>query len=175
MGIPARNYIAYRKPQYLRNSESPGLSDIISWQSETVEIFCACEAVPAIFKFRIPATTHPFSEKERHLQIVPLAGNPLDVALLPERLLVSVDTVHEPASTIITRKAIVTLPRIQCFDLAASADKAIGSATSLESLADTMNDGQDGLELTNDPAALKSLRELLYGIENLRKRGNEDT
>lgn len=131
--------------------------------------------MPAVLRFTIPATVGSIAESDTALAVFPLAGNPLDVALLSGHLVVSVDTVHEPASTEDLRTALVTLPRVQDFDLNEVSKDTVGVPSLSTPLAEALNNDSTSPELSAGTNSLKPLRDLLYGYENLRKRGNEDT
>jgi len=62
-----------------------------------IAVLCACEGVPALFKF-VTRTVPVSSADDFHLTILPLEGNPLDIALFQGFFLVSIDNVHEPNS-----------------------------------------------------------------------------
>ncbi len=68
------------------------------------EILVACEGVPALFSFKIDATTNTSSAATEYSSAIALKGNALDVAFLPGSptlsvAVVSIDHVHRPGST----------------------------------------------------------------------------
>ena len=103
----------------------------------------------------------------------PLAGNALDVALLPDHVLVSVDNVHEPAFRDVVRKNTEAVPRLHCIALETAEMES--SRAPHEALVGASSDGAIGLEIANDESLLKRLQELLYSVENLRKRAGEES
>jgi tRNA (guanine-N(7)-)-methyltransferase subunit TRM82 len=167
------------------------------------EILVACEGVPALFSFKVDATTNTSSAATEFSSAIALKGNALDVAFLPisptsSAAVVSIDNVHKPASTKEVRQEKVRrhslstrtrltisqeVHRLQCFsseengkwqedphtsealksfheqvfDVEAGASSGDGSATGNE---------KSGLGSADD----KALRDMLYSVENLRKR-----
>ncbi|KAJ4400795.1 tRNA (guanine-N(7)-)-methyltransferase non-catalytic subunit trm82 [Didymella pomorum] len=156
------------------------------------EVLVACEGIPALFSFKVDATTTTSSATTEYSSALALKGNALDVAFLPisptsSAVVVSIDNVHKPAS-IKEVRVEKEVHRLQCFssqengkwqedahtsealksfreqvfDVEAGAIGGDGSAT---------GNGQGGLGSADD----KALRDMLYSVENLRKRpGAED-
>lgn len=67
------------------------------------EVLVACEGIPALFSFKVDATTTTSSATTEYSSALALKGNALDVAFLPisptsSAVVVSIDNVHKPAS-----------------------------------------------------------------------------
>lgn len=142
-------------------------------KNPTINIFCACEGIPAIFNFNLSAATHPLPMGNVPVRVFALAGNALDVVLHSGKLLVSIDNVHEPASIQDVRNTVVEVPRFQTFEYVESNGNAAREPRLLE---EAIN-GNEGLEISiggDNDDDVKNLRSLVYGVENLRKRGNEE-
>lgn len=157
-----------------------GLWAIPNEQSKE-SVLVACEGVPALFHFMImieqtiPDLCH----------VLPLAGNPLDFVVLDlpsdgSIAVVSVDNVHEPGSTSSLRQGGRS-PRLQMFKINSSEtwepysgidkdlewfsyEAPMGRAADGEA-------GEPGYVIVEDE---KMMRDLLYGVENLRKRAGAD-
>lgn len=68
------------------------------------EVLVACEGVPALFSFKIDATTNKSTHTTEYSGAMALKGNALDVTFLPtspssSSAVVSIDHVHKPGST----------------------------------------------------------------------------
>ncbi|KAL1609366.1 tRNA (guanine-N(7)-)-methyltransferase non-catalytic subunit trm82 [Nothophoma quercina] len=68
------------------------------------EILVACEGIPALFSFKVGATTNTGTDVTAFDAALALKGNALDVAFLPisptsSAVVVSIDHVHKPGST----------------------------------------------------------------------------
>ncbi|KAI4661583.1 uncharacterized protein J4E78_004372 [Alternaria triticimaculans] len=129
--------------------------------AETVVV--ACEGVPALFGFRLGASIPGYA--------IPLDGNALDLAIIrtstgPLNLAVSIDNIQKPGSTTEVRED--TAPRLQYF-----ARQHDGTWHADAELAETLKSFDQG---GNDRLADdKAVRDMLYNVENLRKRpGAED-
>lgn len=172
------------------------------------EILVACEGVPALFSFKVDATTNTSSAATEFGSAIALKGNALTVAFLPvsptsSAAVVSIDHVHKPGSIKEMREEkvrfnkhckawfLTTLQdvhRLQCFSSQENGKWEEDSHTSeaLKSFHDQVFDieagaisgddsatgnGKGGLGSADD----KALRDMLYSVENLRKRpGAED-
>ncbi|KAI4918983.1 tRNA (guanine-N(7)-)-methyltransferase non-catalytic subunit trm82 [Alternaria infectoria] len=129
--------------------------------AETVVV--ACEGVPALFSFRLGASVPGYA--------IPLDGNALDLAIIrtstgPLKLAVSIDNIQKPGSTTEVRED--TAPRLQYF-----ARQQDGTWHADAELAETLKSFEQGGDdrLADD----KAVRDMLYNVENLRKRpGAED-
>jgi len=102
------------------------------------------------------------------MHVLPLGGNPLDVVVGSDRLYVTIDNIHEPGTTKERRKSAVATPRLQCISLSSPTEPQTSS--DLEKLLNEYND----MQLTDDAKELKAVSDLLYNVENLRKRGGEE-
>ncbi|CAI9625604.1 unnamed protein product [Alternaria burnsii] len=126
-------------------------------------ILVACEGVPALFSFTLGVSTLENS--------IPLSGNALGVAIIHTstgslKLAVSIDSVQKPGSTTEVREDKV--PRLQCL-----ARQQAGGWHEDPELANTLKIFEQGGDklLADD----KAVRDMLYNVENLRKRpGAED-
>ena len=155
----------------------------------------ACQGIPALFRFTIGDPAAPG-------EILPLGGNALDVAFLYSqatyRMVVSIDNVHVPGFTTDVREDEVSdlagdvawlelmqpqqgPHRLQSFLLQDGqwTEEAISGGVLEWFSHDMASDKQSGSEGRGDGARteteLKKLRDMLYGVEKLRKRpGAED-
>jgi tRNA (guanine-N(7)-)-methyltransferase subunit TRM82 len=159
-----------------------------------------CEGLPALFHFTISGNKQVSDLK----QTLPLSGNPLDLTVLKSGhdtalIIVSLDQIHEPGSTTLRRQGGVScyslthptvkltklqdVPhRLQVFSpdssgvwsanseldkVFASLDRQVQEDTPLGAqteVADVLSSGTQN-----------AIQDILYGIENLRKRaGPED-
>ena len=57
----------------------------------------ACEGVPALLQFEVPSKDTKIATD---VDILPLSGNVLDVAAFDDFIIVSVDNIHLPGSTL---------------------------------------------------------------------------
>lgn len=169
------------------------------------EILVACEGVPALFSFKVDATTNTSSAATEYSSAIALKGNALDVAFLPispasSAVVVSIDNVHKPASTKEVREekvrhhinstpicltTVQEVHRLQCFSSQENGKWQEDSHTSeaLKSFHEQVFDVEAGAT-SGDGSATgkglgsaddKALRDMLYSVENLRKRpGAED-
>jgi len=140
----------------------------VDTQQQT-SVFCGLEGVPALFQFVLP-TIKPTKIDASAIQmhILPLGGNPLDVVVDGARLYVTIDNIHEPGTTKERRKSTVATTRLQCISLSSPTEPQ--SSSGLEKL---LNE-HIGMQLTDDAKDLKAVSDLLYNVENLRKRGGEE-
>ncbi|KAI9802221.1 MAG: hypothetical protein M1825_002942 [Sarcosagium campestre] len=139
-------------------------------QDTATDIVVALEGIPALFMLQLSA-----KGDLSFRQTLPLQGNPLDIAVHPSKALfiVSIDNIHDARST--------TKPRsepgktlIQAYSAATAPlgesrwqEDVDSAATWLE----IIDQAASALDLTQ----LRSLRELLYDVEKIRKRpGSED-
>ncbi|EPE29584.1 WD40 repeat-like protein [Glarea lozoyensis ATCC 20868] len=122
-------------------------------------VLVTVEAIPGIFVFKLIDTTLT------HVQNIFLRGNALGVVTTPSRVITSIDTIHTPASTIELR----------------SSDKPDSSFVTfkftngvLEEDSDFKIAGVKDSEIVDaDSVENKRMKNLLYSIENLRKRVGE--
>ncbi|KAI4648837.1 uncharacterized protein J4E79_009909 [Alternaria viburni] len=126
-------------------------------------VVVACEGVPALFSFGLGASVPG--------NAIPLDGNALDLAIIrtstgPLKVAVSIDNIQKPGSTTEVRED--TVPRLQYF-----ARQQDGTWHADAELAETLKSFDQGGDdrLADD----KAVRDMLYNVENLRKRpGAED-
>ncbi|KAF1912259.1 guanine-N(7)--methyltransferase subunit TRM82 [Ampelomyces quisqualis] len=153
-----------------------GIWEIPSSKDQGTEVVVACEGLPVLFSFKVDIGAVLGSS-------LALSGNPLDVAFVQTSqnswtMIVSVDNVHTPGSTA-ERRGNQDASRLQCFATQAdgqwSEDAGIREALNIFAEAgcniDTaFNDGP-----SSGPTESKGVRDILYHVENLRKRpGAED-
>ncbi|KZM18532.1 tRNA (guanine-N(7)-)-methyltransferase non-catalytic subunit trm82 [Ascochyta rabiei] len=143
------------------------------------EILVACEGVPALFSFMIGASASSG-------KAITLKGNALDIAFLPttqasSTLVVSIDHVYKSGSTKEVREDR-DVSRLHCFSTQGNGDWQEDSHTleALRSFHDQVFDVEVGASGGDFSSGLgsaddKALRDMLYNVENLRKRpGAED-
>ncbi|KAH7077021.1 guanine-N(7)--methyltransferase subunit TRM82 [Paraphoma chrysanthemicola] len=143
--------------------------------SETTRIFVACEGLPALFGFDVGAAATRGTS-------IPLRGNALAVACVPNSqgsytAVVSIDNIHKPGSTTELRSD-GNAPRLQYFSKLDDGSWQEDSSLN-QVLADFAERGHAlDVEAGNGSAAApegKTLRDILYSVEKLRKRpGAED-
>lgn len=140
---------------------------------EGIEVIVVLEATPALLFFHLNEQEHMeyrgFSNVE---------GNVIDVAIMTMNdkgaVLYSMDTIHKPFSTSMMEDGEAGLrPSVGAFSFVPSS----GSWQQASDLADTLLQNMEDCARSRpffgqaNAAKGKSLRELLYGLENLRKRG----
>ncbi len=93
------------QPYNLNNGDDTALavSGLWSLPDSGIAVLCACEGVPALFKF-VTRNIAISSADDFEMTILPLEGNPLDIAVFQGFFLVSIDNVHEPGSTTSVQK-----------------------------------------------------------------------
>jgi tRNA (guanine-N(7)-)-methyltransferase subunit TRM82 len=161
------------------------------------EILVACEGIPALFEFKL-------GDSSATSNIITLSGNPLDVAFLCSgqttfSAVVSIDNVHLAGFTTDVREDEVSehagdvswhelmqpqqgVHRLQSFlmqDDGQWAEEAMTGSVldwfSREATSDKTRGSEGRGNGASTETAAKRLRDMLYGVENLRKRpGAED-
>ncbi|KAF2186820.1 guanine-N(7)--methyltransferase subunit TRM82 [Zopfia rhizophila CBS 207.26] len=135
------------------------------------EILVACEGVPALFNFRLGGKQKPSTIGE----VIPLSGNALDVTFIcPSKetrtAVVSVDNLHKPGSTTETREDLGPY-RLQYFSYQ---DGKWGADPTMDATLEWFSRRGADDSARNDDAK-KAIRDILYGVQNLRKQaGAED-
>ncbi|KAH7417023.1 guanine-N(7)--methyltransferase subunit trm82 [Cadophora sp. MPI-SDFR-AT-0126] len=120
-------------------------------------VVVTCEGIPALFTFTLTP-----SNQLTHLQTLPLQGNALAVSPITatSKFIVSIDTIHKPGSTSEVRTDdLEDLKSLQTFEF--QDDILVESALAFE----RSEGGEE--EQVGDSGRLGNL---LYGLENLRKR-----
>lgn len=121
-----------------------------------------------------------FDDTMGFIGTVPLEGNVIDFAILQEQgtVVYSMDTIHEPFSTTAVASDLKqqTRPSIGATSsgsMFAPPEKNVGSHGKLiASMEQCVKD--QPFVMQEAPGKGRSMRELLYGLESLRKRGGED-
>lgn len=114
-------------------------------------------SIPALFVFLLTPTN-----TLQHIQRLQLPGNVLSFDSSPESVIVSVDTIHTPFSTSVLRNAAVeNINPLQAFKFE---DQRLIPAAPFET-------SEQQVEMTE--VAAGRWGNLLYGLENLRKRDGE--
>jgi tRNA (guanine-N(7)-)-methyltransferase subunit TRM82 len=161
------------------------------------EVIVACEGQPALFSFNIATGANMTSS-------IPLQGNPLGVAFIQtsqdsSTMIVSVDNVHKPGSTTEIRDDQVSKhfprlaalrrseantqhqggARLQCFSR--QGGKWRNDSSTEEAMKPFVEEGSRvGPSASSGPGPMgsgddKAVRDIIYHVENLRKRpGAED-
>ncbi|KAF2831496.1 hypothetical protein CC86DRAFT_443164 [Ophiobolus disseminans] len=159
-----------------------GIWAVRSSSDDVNEVLVACEGIPALFVFNL--------EPSSSGTCIPLQGNPLDVAFVQLSqgswtAIVAIDNIHKPCSTTETRDD-KDAPRLQHFSRPIPTGSQWHEDTSLREVLGSFAkegsklgvEGADaGATETSSPksAGDKALRDILYNVENLRKRpGAED-
>ncbi|KAK0118877.1 tRNA (guanine-N(7)-)-methyltransferase non-catalytic subunit trm82 [Cadophora gregata f. sp. sojae] len=118
-------------------------------------IVVACEGVPALFIFLLTP-----SNRLEYLQTLALPGNVLALSLTSSRLIVSIDTIHKPGSTNELRtETTENLNVLQTFEFSTQELMLVEGALAFAKI-------EEDWKLD----AVGRLGNLLYGLENLRKR-----
>ncbi|KAF2806880.1 tRNA methyltransferas-like protein [Mytilinidion resinicola] len=146
-------------------------------------VLVTCEGVPALFHFIIDGRKKVSSLQ----QTLPLTGNPLDLTLLEsgpitEFIVVSIDQTRAPGSATMLRQKDDVPSRMQAFSLGSSGGWNLTSMldVTLERLnsqaqADALLGREAEVVNPETPGKQSPVQDILYGIENLRKRaGAED-
>lgn len=144
-------------------------------EPDQATVVCALEGVPALFRFSLYfQNLQSLTDTTIETSVVPLAGNPLDVAVLGNeaQMLIALDSIHKSGTTNEVRPGtnhISAVPRVQCFDLESFQDVSTESAIvkALNEVAST--------EVSSEEKDVKAIRELLYPNANLRKRAGEES
>ena len=132
--------------------------------------------VPKLFPYTFEDKGKLVAQSPLHL-----SGNALDATFLANssNVIVSVDNVHEPGSTIV-RRSLLASPQaiLEVFSIYASAAGLVWEKTS-NAMADAVN-GRGTAELissgdeTESKQQWHAISNLLYCAGNLRKRGREE-
>ncbi|KAF2442314.1 tRNA methyltransferas-like protein [Karstenula rhodostoma CBS 690.94] len=144
------------------------------------EILVACEGIPALVSFKLGSSS-------RTGKVLPLNGNVLDLAFIASDAggaiaAISIDHVHHPGSTQEVRQE-PGASRLQCLSNYNSGewedDKTLTGSLERFSRPMPNEERESGIASEADRGKAdnkaKALRDLLYGVENLRKRpGAED-
>ncbi|KAF1969035.1 guanine-N(7)--methyltransferase subunit TRM82 [Bimuria novae-zelandiae CBS 107.79] len=146
-----------------------GLWSVPTAEEEDDEILVACEGLPALVNYR-------FGSSSKSAKVIPLTGNVLDLAFIdvPEvgpTAVISIDHVHEPGSTSVVRTEPLA-SRLQYLSRQSGEwreDKTLSKALEGFSRAVQGDAGIDA-ECSSSKGDDKALRDMLYGVENLRKR-----
>ncbi|KAF2468149.1 tRNA methyltransferas-like protein [Lindgomyces ingoldianus] len=167
-----------------------GIWSVPRCQPEREVILVACEGIPALFRFGIQGTQGASKIGE----IIPLSGNALDVAFICPptgacTAVVSVDNLHKPGSTTETREHEGPF-RLQYFSyqdgewredrtferkLEWFSSRALVEKASSAAGQDARSDSTGETARARLAVDEKAVRDMLYGMENLRKRpGSED-
>ncbi|MCJ1328878.1 tRNA (guanine-N(7)-)-methyltransferase non-catalytic subunit trm82 [Thelotrema lepadinum] len=138
---------------------------------QTGELLVACEAVPALFVFKL-GTEGTLNFRSALL----VEGNVLDIAIRSEArtLFYTVDNVHAPATTKEERDLGADERRVfvGAYRFVSERDEWVKEEGDLvEAMNAFANTEEDLLTAEMDAGALS---DLLYGIEHLRKRGKEE-
>lgn len=125
---------------------------------EVITIYCACEAVAALFEFQIDRASTRRANRQ-YTKITALSHNVLDVAILGQEtesrttVIVSLDVLRQPNSKDAVAEGPMT-PRLTDLSMATILEHNIGRE---------MEAGDVG-----------STKDLFYGLDKLRKRGTEE-
>jgi hypothetical protein len=132
-------------------------------------------SVPALFLYRLrPNGTMTFEGS------ISLEGNVLDVVFLKERhsIIYSMDTIHKPMSTTVvacdqdqTVRPVIGVLRFNS-DISSYEKILKPTGSFVAAMYDVINDQTSGSQEAKVEG--KSIRDLLYGLESLRKRGTEE-
>ncbi|PVH88513.1 hypothetical protein DL98DRAFT_648623 [Cadophora sp. DSE1049] len=134
----------------------PTLQKIVGPETRDI-IVVTCEGVPALFTF----TLTPLNQL-KHLQTLHLPGNVLSLATpTSSKLIVSIDTIHRPGSTSELRTDTNdNVKALQTFEF--QDGMLVEGGVPFEKGEGMAGEGESG--------AVGRLGNLLYGLENLRKR-----
>ncbi|KAL9634608.1 MAG: hypothetical protein Q9164_003992 [Protoblastenia rupestris] len=138
-------------------------------------IIVTIEGLPALFIF-----TFSTDARIRYLETQTIPANVIDMIVLPDRhsILCSLDTIHEPFSTTVIVKNLIesTNPCVVAkhFRLESkSFEPDVNLHKQLVPAIESCAKGHPYAEQKN-VAKGRSLKELLYGLESLRKRASDD-
>ncbi|KAF2459749.1 hypothetical protein BDY21DRAFT_177335 [Lineolata rhizophorae] len=130
------------------------------------QVLVACEGVPKLIHLSAEALGDPCTTVE--LGVISTGGNVLDVTVLGRDIIVSVDTYHQAGSVDTARQdnAEEPIARLQAYRYSADAGRWERNAA-LDKRLQKCNG--EVIEVVDE----KSMRDVLYGVENLRKRPDE--
>ncbi|KAF2751011.1 guanine-N(7)--methyltransferase subunit TRM82 [Sporormia fimetaria CBS 119925] len=143
-----------------------GIWSVPHAQSDVKEILVACEGVPALFSFNVGSSSTTG-------QAIALSGNALDVTFVQAgtestcTAIVSVDNAHMPGSTTEIRKDESAV-RLHFFS-----PQSDGQWTQAAGAVQQAFEGLGG-SADKPTTNAKALHNILYGVENLRKRPGSD-
>lgn len=122
-------------------------------------------SIPAVFCFDISS-----GGELRFRETLTLAGNPLDIAIseATSSIIITIDNVHESGTTSISRS---TQEHGSFQSFVRRSETEHGSWVESSEGMRAMN-LQGSFEMTD--VQKKALPDLLYGVSNLRKRGNDE-
>ncbi|KAF2836472.1 hypothetical protein M501DRAFT_959805 [Patellaria atrata CBS 101060] len=121
-------------------------------------LLVTCEEVPALFHLAIADLESP----DPVLRSIPLNGNPLDVVVAGNSVIVSIDTSVKSSCT---GEEMERISRLQSFVI-----KSDKSWNRIDELNEILYEADKEINTVGD---VGSMHDILYGIENLRKRGGE--
>ena len=119
----------------------------------------------------IPTSALRSQKANDEMSFLPLNGNVLDIGLIGDAMIVSLDNIHASGSTTDIDPRDKFKPRLQAF-------QAVGEELGGGAVFKPYKQVDDVLAELNQESTgewhEKELRNLLYGVENLRKRGGQD-
>ncbi|MCJ1469361.1 tRNA (guanine-N(7)-)-methyltransferase non-catalytic subunit trm82 [Pseudocyphellaria aurata] len=138
------------------------------------DLVVAFEGIPALFIFAMD-----IAAKIQYRDCCPVSGNVVDVTALDEKctIIYSLDNCHTAFSTttIASEKDQISRPMLGYLSFNSSGHwKGIGDMGDAITCMEQSAKAQEPV-IISGPENERPLRELLYGIENLRKRGQEDS
>ena len=134
------------------------------------------QSIPALLRFRVNFDTSSIEPLSNDFPMV--AGNVLDFVLIQDQIVYSMDIIHEPFSTTMTasdevqkeRPSVGVLKIATCQSLC---EDSGGQDLPLIAAMEQRLQVQPDFYQTSATKG-KSLRDLLYGLESLRKHGGEE-
>lgn len=131
------------------------------------------DRVPALFQFSVDSNA-----TLSHTSSCALESNVIDVVYMPqsESLIYSMDAVHQPFSTTVVASAAQQKSRPSVGAMHATELGLEKDCESIRSLVAMMQSCLDNQPCVSEDGESKgtSMRELIYSLENLRKRVSED-
>lgn len=133
------------------------------------QLLITVEGIPAVL--HIPVASLRGANAAGDISFLPLDGNVLDIALIGDTMIVSTDNIHQPGSITDIDSRDKFKPRLQAFQ---AVGEEIGGGALLRPYAHINSLLVELNEQSTSEWHEKTLQNLLYGVEKLRKRGGED-
>ena len=136
---------------------------------QEAQLVVTVEGVPAVL--HVPVASLRSEKANDEISFLPLNGNVLDIGLIGDAMIVSLDNIHQSGS-------ITDIDPRDKFKTRLQAYQAVGEEVGGGAVFKPYKQVNDVLTELNEEHTTewheKALQNLLYGVENLRKRGGQD-
>jgi tRNA (guanine-N(7)-)-methyltransferase subunit TRM82 len=133
------------------------------------QLLITVEGIPAVL--HIPVASLRGEKAASDISFLPLDGNVLGIALIGDTMIVSMDNIHQPGSITEIDSRDKFKPRVQAYQ---AVGEEVGGGALLKPYAQFNSLLTELNEQSTSEWHEKALQNLLYGVENLRKRGGQD-